>query len=69
MNNPGKKAAEKEKGKRDYKIWQDEYHLKIIYSEKVCREKISYLHHNPLRNGFVQKPECGLYSSARNSIH
>lgn len=63
-----KKAAEPEKGKRNYKIWQDEYHPQIIYTDKVCRQKLAYMHNNPVRKGFVDKPECWLYSSARNHI-
>ena len=61
-----KKSAEREKGKRLYKIWQDEYHPQIIYSDKVCYQKIDYMHNNPLRKGFVEKPEDWLFSSARN---
>ena len=61
-----KKAAEKEKGKRKYKIWQDDYQPKILYTDKVCRQKLAYLHRNPERKGFVTKPEDWLYSSARN---
>ena len=63
-----KKAAEPEKGKRNYKIWQDEYHPQIIYADKVCRQKLAYMHNNPVRKGFVDKPECWYYSSARNYI-
>ena len=37
------KAAEKEQEKRNYKIWQDEYHPQIIYSDKVCRQKLEYM--------------------------
>lgn len=61
-----KKAAEREKGKRNYKIWQNEYHPQIIYTDKVGRQKLEYMHHNPVRKGFVQKPEYWLYSSAKN---
>ena len=63
-----KKAAESEKGKRKYKVWQDEYHPKIIYTDAVCRQKLRYMHDNPVRKGFVKKPEFWLYSSAMNYI-
>ncbi len=63
-----KKAAENEKGKRKYKIWQEDYHPQILYTNKVCRQKLAYMHNNPLRKGFVSKPEDWLYSSARNYI-
>ena len=63
-----KKAAEAENGKRTYKIWQDDYHPKILYTDNVCRQKLAYMHHNPTRKGFVSKPEDWLYSSARNYL-
>ena len=62
------KAAEREKGERNYKIWQDEYHPQIIYSERVCRQKLQYMHNNPVEKGFVDQPEFWRYSSARNYI-
>jgi len=63
-----KKAAENEKGKRKYRVWQDEYHPKIIYTDAVCRQKLTYMHDNPVRKGFVKKSEFWLYSSAMNYI-
>ena len=63
-----KKAAEREKGKRDYKIWQDEYHPQIIHTDTVCRRKLEYMHNNPVVKRFVDKPEYWLNSSARNYI-
>ena len=63
-----KMAAEEEKGKRNYKIWQNDYHPKILYTDKVCRQKLAYMHHNPVRKGFVSNAEEWLYSSARNYL-
>ncbi len=39
-----------------------------IVDNKVCYQKLEYMHDNPLHKGFVEKPECWLYSSARNYI-
>ena len=61
-----RKAGEKEgKGSR-YKVWQDEFHPEAIYSDKWFYQKLNYLHENPMRKGFVTKPEDWKYSSARN---
>ncbi len=60
------KAAEGEKGRRKYKVWQDEYHPQLVYSDSVCYQKLEYMHNNPLRKGFVEMPEDWVYSSARN---
>jgi putative transposase len=48
------------------KVWQDEYHPEAIYSEKWFHQKLSYLHDNPVRKGFVSRCEDWKYSSARN---
>ena len=63
-----KEAAVNEKRKRSYKVWQNGYHPQIIYTDRVCRQKLEYMHHNPVKKGFVLKPEYWLYSSARNYI-
>ena len=63
-----KKAAERQRKKAKYKIWKDEYHPEAIYSEEWFLQKLNYLHANPVRKGFVVKPEDWKYSSARNWI-
>ncbi len=63
-----KKAGEREKGNRKYKVWQDAYHPKLVYTNAVARQKLQYMHNNPVRKGFVERPEHWLYSSARNYI-
>ncbi|TCL34896.1 hypothetical protein EV691_101338 [Azotobacter chroococcum] len=30
------------------------------------RQKLDYIHHNPVRRGYVERPEHWRYSSARN---
>ena len=52
--------------KQQYKIWKDDYHPVALISEKGLNEKINYTHFNPVRKGFVEKPEHWKYSSARN---
>ena len=50
------------------KIWKDDYHPVALLSEKWFNEKMDYLHYNPVRKGFVEKPEHWKYSSAGNWI-
>ena len=50
------------------KIWQDGYHPVAILSEKWFREKMEYMHANPVRKGYVVSPEEWKYSSARNWV-
>ena len=51
-----------------YKVWRDDFYPKVVYSEKFLRQKIDYIHYNPVRKGLVEKPEEWLYSSARNYL-
>jgi putative transposase len=50
------------------KIWRDDFHPVAITSEKWFYEKMEYMHYNPVRKGFVSRPEDWKYSSARNWI-
>jgi len=51
-----------------HKVWQDGFHPIAIETEGFFREKLNYLHENPVRKGFVEQPEHYKYSSARNYI-
>jgi REP element-mobilizing transposase RayT len=59
------KAAQHSRNKI-YQVWTHENHAVHLYSAKFIREKIDYIHNNPVRAGIVEKPENYLYSSARN---
>jgi len=58
----------KHKTDSDYQVWQEGFHPKQIVSEEMLRQKIEYIHHNPVRMGVVEKAEDWLYSSARNYL-
>jgi putative transposase len=49
----------------DGPMWQPKYYCFNVYSESKLREKLAYMHDNPLRAGLVQHPEDWFYSSAR----
>jgi len=59
---------QKHKLDSDYQVWQEGFHPKQITAEGMLRQKIEYIHHNPVRIGLVEKPEDWLFSSARNYI-
>ena len=61
-----KKAGVRRSKSQKIKIWQDEYHPEAIISMKWFRQKMEYMHLNPVWTGFVEKPEDWKYSSARN---
>ena len=51
-----------------YQVWQDGYHPQEISNDQMLRQKMDYIHHNPVRAGLVEKAEDWLYSSARNYL-
>jgi len=57
---------QKHKSGSTHQVWQEGYHPQQISSEDMLRQKMGYLHHNPVRAGLAEKPEDWLYSSARN---
>lgn len=59
-------AAKIENTGNAYKVWQDGFHPKAIFSEEFSRQKLEYIHYNPVRRGLVENPEEWRYSSARN---
>ena len=56
--------------KKDYQnqIWQRENYPEVITSEKFLFQKTNYAYNNPVKKGYVAKPEDWIYSSARNRI-
>jgi len=59
------RAAKNIRGQQ-YKLWQSRNWIENIYSEKFLRQKLNYIHHNPVRAGLVEKPEDYKYSSYNN---
>lgn len=51
---------------RPYQFWQEGSHPQRILNEAVMKQKIAYIHNNPVRRGYVDLPEQWRYSSARN---
>ena len=54
------------KRKQEYKVWQNGYHAEVAYSNSFIKEKINYVHKNPVKDKIVQFPEDYIFSSARN---
>lgn len=53
---------------REYQFWQEGSHAEMVFSESVMREKLEYIHLNPVKRGYVDAPEHWRYSSARNYL-
>jgi len=52
----------------DFKVWRNGYYPIGIRSDWFFRQKLDYIHLNPVRKGFVRRPEDWQYSSARDYI-
>jgi len=48
-----------------YQVWQEGSHPEAIVTEKFARQKLDYIHMNPVRAGLVQTADQWVYSSAR----
>ena len=51
---------------REFQLWQEGSHPKQIQNEEMMIQKLEYTHNNPVRRGYVDRPEDWRYSSARN---
>ncbi|WP_317038661.1 MULTISPECIES: hypothetical protein [unclassified Chryseobacterium] len=38
-------------------VWQDGYHAEEVFSNKWIKEKINYIHQNPVKQKIVAEPE------------
>ena len=61
-------AAANDKKVTHYRLWQDGYHPELLYTEEFFQQKIDYIHHNPVKQEIVSRPEDYLYSSARDYV-
>jgi REP element-mobilizing transposase RayT len=53
------------KRKHQYSLWQQEKNVFSIFSESMLRQKVNYVHLNPVRAGLVERATDYRYSSAR----
>lgn len=52
------------KRQSEHQVWQEGFHPQEILSPGMLRQKIEYIHYNPVRRGYVARPEHWQYSSA-----
>ena len=51
---------------KEYQFWRQDNHPIELYSAAFTKQKIDYIHENPVMAGIVDKAEEYLYSSARD---
>ena len=47
-----------------FRLWKPDNKPKIIETEHFFLQKLNYIHENPVRKGYVERPECWKCSSA-----
>ena len=61
-----KDAASKSSNVKHHQFWRHDNKPIELWSNAVIREKINYIHQNPVEEGLVYKAEDYVYSSARD---
>jgi putative transposase len=54
------------KDDRRHQLWQEGSHPQLIQDEEMMRQKLTYIHRNPVERGYVDEDVHWRYSSARN---
>ena len=54
------------KDQQTHQVWQEGIHPRLIRDERMLRQSIEYVHYNPVKRGYVDRPEHWRYSSARD---
>ncbi|CAN5598436.1 hypothetical protein BH10BAC5_BH10BAC5_21370 [soil metagenome] len=50
----------------EFQVWQEGFHPQEMLNNEILKQKIEYIHYNPVRNALVEKAEDWLYSSAKD---
>jgi REP element-mobilizing transposase RayT len=56
----------RQKADRTYQLWQEGSHPEQIQNGAIMRQKLDYMHYNPVERGYVDEPTHWRPSSARN---
>ena len=63
-----KRAGSKQSNIRNYQFWQHHYKPVELWSNEIIKQKINYIHLNPVVSGFVSNRIDWKYSSAGNLV-
>jgi REP element-mobilizing transposase RayT len=56
------------KKESEFQVWQEGSQPKQIQNDEMMEQKLEYTHNNPVKRGYVDRPEHWRYSSARNYL-
>ncbi|MEO5776313.1 MAG: transposase [Flavobacterium sp.] len=60
------KSCEDLKREQQYKVWQNGYHAELVETNWFIKQKVNYIHNNPVAEKIVTLPEDYYFSSGRN---
>jgi len=63
-----KSQRQTHKTRSQHQVWQEGFHPQAILDDAMMVQKLEYIHHNPLRRGWVTAPEHWRYSSAHEHL-
>ena len=63
------RAGKKNSSNKDFQFWRQDNHPIEVWSEEVIHQKLVYLQNNPVVEGYLDKAEEYLYSSARDYFY
>ena len=63
-----KTEGRKNPNNKIYQFWRQDNHPIELTSNKIMDQKLDYLHNNPVKQGFVNRPEDYPWSSMTNYI-
>ena len=49
-----------------YQLWQEGFQPKLIQNEKMFIDRIKYIHHNPVKRGYIDEAKHWRYSSTKD---
>ena len=58
------RAGRKNSNNNDFQFWQQHNQPEVLDTNEIMDQKLEYIHMNPVKAGFVDRPEAWLYSSA-----
>lgn len=59
-------AGTRSDSNEQYQFWQPDYHPIELNNRERLKQRLEYLHNNPVKAGIVLEPQHYLYSSALN---
>lgn len=60
------RAGEKNSNNENYQFWQQHNHPIELHTNEMRKQRLDYLHNNPVVSGAVDEPQNYLYSSCRD---